>query len=66
MLIRTDPRIPMIPTPPEPKYIPGTRVRVVQHVRIGDRRWSTEVIGMVTEEAASPRRRHGNGGQEPL
>jgi hypothetical protein len=45
----------MIPTsPPQPKYPPGTRVRVVQHVRVGHRRWRTEVVGLVEAEAFRP------------
>jgi len=44
----------MIPTPPEPKYAPGTRVRVVQQVRVGHRRWMTEMIGAVAGESVRP------------
>lgn len=44
----------MIPTLPEPKYAPGTRVRVVQQVRVGHRRWATEVIGTVADESLRP------------
>ncbi len=44
----------MIPTLPEPKYAPGTRVRVVQQVRVGHRRWVTEMIGTVAEESLRP------------
>lgn len=44
----------MIPTLPEPKYAPGTRVRVVQQVRVGHRRWMTEVIGAVAAESLRP------------
>lgn len=45
----------MIPTsPPQPKYAPGTRLRVVQHVRVGHRRWRTEVIGRVEGEGLRP------------
>jgi hypothetical protein len=44
----------MIPSPPPPKYAPGTRVRVVQHIRVGHRRWTTEVTGSVEREALRP------------
>jgi hypothetical protein len=46
----------MIPTPspPKPRYGPGTRVRVVQHVRVGHRRWTTEVSGTVEGEGLRP------------
>jgi hypothetical protein len=44
----------MISSPPQPKYRPGTPVRVVQHVRVGDRRWTTQVAGVVVEEAIRP------------
>jgi hypothetical protein len=44
----------MIPTPPKPKYRPGTRLRVVQSVRVGDRAWHTEVVGVVEREALRP------------
>ncbi len=44
----------MIPTPPPPKYAPGTAVRVVQHVRVGHRRWTTEVTGTVEAEGLRP------------
>jgi hypothetical protein len=44
----------MIPTPPKPKYAPGTRVRVTQAVRVGHRRWTTQVEGVVEEEGYRP------------
>jgi hypothetical protein len=44
----------MIPTPPKPKYSPGTRVRVTQHVRVGHRRWLTQVEGVVLKEGRRP------------
>ena len=44
----------MIPTPPKPKYAPGTRVRVTQTVRVGDRRWRTQVEGAVELEGFRP------------
>lgn len=44
----------MIPTPPKPKYTPGTRVRVTQSVRVGDRRWTTQVEGRVELERLRP------------
>lgn len=39
---------------PEPQYVPGTRVRVVQYVRVGHRRWKTEAIGTVEGEGLRP------------
>jgi hypothetical protein len=44
----------MIPTPPKPKYSPGTRVRVTQYVRVGHRRWLTQVEGVVLKEGQRP------------
>ncbi len=44
----------MIPTPSQPKYTPGTRVRVIQSVRVGHRRWTTEVVGVVEHEGLRP------------
>lgn len=44
----------MIPTPPQPKYAPGTRVRITQFVRVGDRRWTTQVEGRVELESLRP------------
>ncbi len=44
----------MIPSPPKPKFPPGTRVRVTQHVRVGDRRWVTTVEGLVVGEGRRP------------
>jgi hypothetical protein len=44
----------MIPTPPKPRYAPGTRVRVSQYVRVGGERWVTEVEGVVQEEGFRP------------
>ena len=44
----------MIPTPPKPRFQPGTPVRVVQHVRVGHRRWTTEVTGVVEAEGTRP------------
>lgn len=39
---------------PKPRYEPGTRVRVVQYVRVGHRRWKTECIGRVEAEGLRP------------
>ncbi|RUL86489.1 hypothetical protein [Tautonia sociabilis] len=39
---------------PQPKYVPGTRVRVVQYCRVGHRRWMTETIGTVEGEGLRP------------
>jgi hypothetical protein len=44
----------MIPTRPEPKFPPGTRVRVVHNVRVGDLRWRAETSGVVEEEGVRP------------
>ncbi len=44
----------MIPTPPKPKYVPGTRLRVTQHVRVGGRQWVTQVEGIVEKESYRP------------
>jgi hypothetical protein len=44
----------MIPAPPKPKYAPGTRVRVTQQVRVGHRRWQTQVVGVVVKEGRRP------------
>ena len=44
----------MIPSPPEPRYQPGTSVRVIQHVRVGHRRWTTELTGTVEAEGIRP------------
>lgn len=38
----------------EPKYMPGTRVRVVQYLRVGHRRWMTETTGTVESESLRP------------
>jgi len=37
-----------------PKYIPGARVRVVQFVRVGHRRWKTMFEGIVEREGRRP------------
>lgn len=44
----------MIPTAPKSKYQAGTRVRVIQHVRVGHRRWVTQVEGVVVAEGRRP------------
>ncbi|GAC1474460.1 MAG: hypothetical protein NVSMB9_24870 [Isosphaeraceae bacterium] len=44
----------MIPTPPKPKFAAGTRLRVTQYVRVGDRRWTTQVEGVVELEGYRP------------
>ena len=44
----------MIPTPPKPKYAPGPRVRVTQHVRVGHLQWVTKVEGLVELEGRRP------------
>ena len=44
----------MIPTPPPPKYVRGARLRVTQYVRVGGRRWTTQVEGVVEVEGYRP------------
>ncbi len=44
----------MIPTAAKSTYQPGTRVRVTQHVRVGHRRWLTQVEGIVEAEGRRP------------
>lgn len=44
----------MIPTAPKPTYAPGTRLRVTQYIRVGHRRWLTEVEGTVEGEGRRP------------
>lgn len=44
----------MIPTPPPPKYAPGTRLRVIQKVRVGDKAWITRVEGVVEVSGYRP------------
>ncbi len=38
----------------QPNYTPGTKVRVVQLVRVGHRRWNTRVEGVVEKEGERP------------
>lgn len=44
----------MIPTRPEPQHAPGTRVRVVQNVRVGGLSWKTETSGTIEGEGVRP------------
>jgi hypothetical protein len=44
----------MIPPPAQPQYQPGTRLRVTQYVRVGHRRWLTQVEGVVVHEGRRP------------
>src|SRR5215813_6408220 len=44
----------MIPTAAKSKYPPGARVRVTQYVRVGHRRWLTQVEGVVEAEGRRP------------
>lgn len=44
----------MIPTPPKPRFTPGTLLRVTQFVRVGHRRWQTQVEGRVESEGRRP------------
>lgn len=44
----------MIAKPLPPIFPPGTRVRVRQHVRVGHRRWTTEIVGVVEDEGRRP------------
>jgi hypothetical protein len=39
---------------PAPKFAPGTRVQVIQYVRVGHRRWKTFTIGTVAAESVRP------------
>src|SRR3954453_18587037 len=45
---------PMFPGPPKPRFAVGTRLRVIQHVRVGHRKWRTEVVGAVEREGLRP------------
>lgn len=47
-------KVSMIPTAPKATYQPGTRVRVTQYVRVGHRRWLTQVEGVVEGEGRRP------------
>lgn len=38
----------------QPRFTPGTRVRVIQQVRVGHRRWQTQVEGVVEHESRRP------------
>jgi hypothetical protein len=44
----------MIPVPAPPQYPLGTRLRVTQRVRVGHRRWITQVEGVVVDESRRP------------
>jgi len=44
----------MIPTAPKPHYVPGSKLRVTQRVRVGHREWNTRVEGVVEKEALRP------------
>jgi len=44
----------MIPPPLKAKYPPGTRVKITQYVRVGHRRWLTQVEGIVVKEGRRP------------
>ncbi len=44
----------MIRKLPPPKYENGTRLRVIQHVRVGDKSWVTRVEGIVERESYRP------------
>ena len=44
----------MIPALPKPRFEPGTRVRVVQDVRVGHRRSTTETAGAVERDGIRP------------
>lgn len=44
----------MIPSPPKARFAHGTKVLVTQHVRVGHRRWTTEVSGTVEAEGLRP------------
>lgn len=38
----------------QPKFTPGAKVRVVQFVRVGHRRWKTQIEGVVEKEGVRP------------
>lgn len=38
----------------EPRLPAGTRVHVIQHVRVGHRRWKTQTQGVVIDEGIRP------------
>jgi hypothetical protein len=44
----------MIPTPSPPQYPHGSRLRITQLVRVGHRRWLTQVEGVVVHESRRP------------
>ena len=44
----------MIPTPPLPRFEPGTLVKATQRVRVGHREWYTSVVGVVERESVRP------------
>jgi hypothetical protein len=44
----------MIPVPPKPRFEPGSRIRVVQLVRVGGLSWLTQVTGIVEREGLRP------------
>ena len=44
----------MIPTPPKPKYAPGTRVRVTQPSGSATGDWTTRVEGVVETKGSGP------------
>jgi hypothetical protein len=39
---------------PKTEYLAGTRVKITQFVRVGHRRWKTEVVGTVRQEGIRP------------
>lgn len=41
-------------TKPEPRFPAGTRVNVVQYVRVGHQRWKTQAEGTVVSEGIRP------------
>ena len=44
----------MIPTARQPQYPLGSRLRITQYVRVGHRRWLTQVEGVVVHESRRP------------
>ena len=44
----------MIAVPAPPQYPLGTRLRVTQRMRVGHRRWITQVEGVVVHESRRP------------
>jgi hypothetical protein len=44
----------MTPTVPKPPFPAGSRVRVTQNVRVGDKTWETRVTGTIEDGSVRP------------